>query len=385
MDYRIMVFIARDRLAALDIGTDGKSDTISIDGNNIMKYSSQKEIKEFCQYIKNYYNIEAFSELTMSISVLRFDAVMKDVFVLLQEIQEAAEYNFLSAEKLLPWIALKEGMLKAGTEIQIKVFDLVYTVSLCHNMIMHCQLDCEKEHSVILSEEKLAEWDHLSKNVFFGNKEEKAELCKKYDEEIKKLKQQLSEEKSNRQAADERFEKIKSIIYEIRDKKERNASRRIIRMQCADKEKADVFSNDYYSTPDSSSNLSGLGAFFALSASIVGQKNRKFVFRLANCCKNAEIVKKRQKIAVVQVYYCYVEDEKDASVSEMLIIGLAENGFEHMCRDSDKDFVIYAAASGRLFWLHEQETKFVYGNDIAVLGDVTDTREDVMKWYEENK
>ena len=275
MSYRIMIFMARERLAAIDIGMDGKTDVISIDGNEEMEYSSGREIKEFCQYIKDYYNIDAFSDLGMSVFILRFDAVMEQVSILLDEVRGAAEYNILSAEKLLPWMALKEGALKAGTAIQVKAFDIVYMVSLDNGLVMHCQIGGTREHSFMLRKEKFCEWGHLSEFIVFGDEEEKNELSKKYDREIEKLKKQLAEEKKKSKAIEDRLAEVTSEINEIRDERKRN-SRTICRVHCRNKEKERMFS---------------------------GKNAPDYAFCIKTYWDDVVIVKEGQKIANAEVWY----------------------------------------------------------------------------------
>lgn len=355
MDYRVLIFMTREMLAAIDIDTGGKTDTISLDGNDVMGYSSQEEIREFCQHIKNYYNIDAFSDLGMAIFILRFDAVMEDVSVLLKEIQEATEYNLLSVEKVLPWIVLKEGLLKPDTTIQIRTFDVVYTVSLGNDFVMQCQIGGEKEHSFVLPKEKLAECDHLSEKVLFGDEEGKNALSKKYDREIEKLKKQLEVEKEKTKAAENNLTKIVSKIYEIREEKKRNASRTICKMQCKDKEVERKFlANNLQNNSIYSSYLFGLW------------KIDEYFFYIKYCHYDAEVIEKGQKIAKVEVWSKNCVDEKGV-------------------RRSTEDFIIKATASGRLFWLQEPETELSYGADIAVIGDVSDTKEEILKWYAKNK
>lgn len=367
MDYRVMIFMAGERLAAIDIGPDGKTDAISIDGNEVMEYNSGKEIKEFCQYIKNYYNIDAFSDLGMSVFILRFDAVMEKVFALLEEIRGAAEYNVVSVEKLLPWMAMKEGVLKSGTAIQMRTFDIVYTVSLNNDMVMKCQSGGEKEHSYLLPKEKFAECDYLSKNILSGDEEEKNELRKKYEieiankeERIKELERKLLEEKEKTREVENRLAEALTDIQKNEIEKEHNANRCICRLQCVNKEKDRMFVEQNLKG-DSHDNLSCLNVLGSLLGSV------RYIFHWEKCCSNGEIVKKGQKMAMAKAYsYFGMEGEFSKS--------------PHRC--SDNDFIIKAEVSGRLFWLQEPETELAYGADIAVIGDVSDTKEETMRWYE---
>ena len=67
MQYRVLVLISKEKLTAMDIGADGNVEAISIEGNEIMTYKSEEEIKDFCQYLKDYYNIVCFRLLDLTL------------------------------------------------------------------------------------------------------------------------------------------------------------------------------------------------------------------------------------------------------------------------------------------------------------------------------
>lgn len=359
MEYHVLIFMAKERLSALDIDTEGKADEISIDGNGIMTYASHDQIRVFVQHIKDYYNIDDFSELEMFISVLRFDIAMDDTFILLEEIKGVKECNLVSAEKLLPWIVLKEGLIKVGTAIQMRAFDIVYTVSLDNDMVLRCQAGGIDGHPFTFPKEKFAEYNHLVKNGLFSCEDE---LCKKYDRElnnkdlqIKKLKQQLLEETRKRKDAEDSLIKNTETIKE----KEKNISRNICMLRCTEKEKDELFlKNDFQN--DSSVTAINHVIYSLFKGEI------EYFYSLKYYGHNTEIIKKGQKIAVVEVSVAYKE-------------------YESKIRRSNEDFVIKATVSGRLFWLEEEGTELKYGVDVAVIGDISDTREDVMRWYEKNR
>lgn len=365
MKYCILIFMAKDRLAAIDIGMDGTVDEISINGNDTMLYVSEDEIKEFCQHIKDYYNIDMFSEIEMSISILRFDARMEDVFLLLKEIQNAAEYNLIGAEKILPWIALKEGLLKPGTAVQIRAFDCIYTVTLDKAMILRCQYDEVKSHPFEFPREKFARYNHLDKKGLLEDEDEKRELQKRFDAElrkkdaqIKELECQVAAEKKKIEKAEDNFKRIEAELHE----KERNAKRCICRLRCVTKEK----DRKYVSLH-----------------SLESRENSDFVFfEIEYCCCNGEFIEQNQKIAKIKVKIKSVITPLYSSLATISGI-LAKTAIFNEAEN--EEFMIKAEMSGRLFWLKDSSSKFEYGSDIALIGDISDTKEDVMKWYEKMK
>lgn len=353
MEYQVLIFMGNERLSAIDIGANGKSDRISIDGNDVMKYNSKMQIKEFCQYIKDYYNISKFSDLEMAITILRFDAVMENIFVLLDQIRDAGECNLISIEKVLPWMVLKEGLIKAGTDIQINTFGMVYTVSLGEDMILKCQPGGIKEHSVMFLPEKFSEYNHLNKKSLVDYEEEKNELCKKFDieldnkeQQIKKLESQLVKEKKKTQKAKDSLAQVRTEIDEIQEEREKNANRYI----CKLKKRS---SGGYGGT-----KWNGLyGAFGDIAAHMVGDAIK---YKVKYNIDNADIVKKNQKIATIQAYF---GDE----------------------RKFDRDTFVTAVADGRVYCLLDSNATIKDGDAVALIGDLSDNREDIMQWYEKNK
>ena len=340
MKYRTLIFMAKHRMAAIDIGANDKADVISIDGNNVMEYTSGTQIREFCQYIKSYYNIDSFSDLEMEISILRFDAVMRDALLLLEEIQDAKEYNLISVEKVLPWIAVKEGLIKTGTVVQIETFDLTYTISLDEAMVMKCQAGgTDKEHVFILPKEKFTEYNHLDNNDLFGYEDEKKVLCEKYDNELKnkerrirKLEQQLIKEKEKTKNIENRLEKAVSEIYE----KEKSINRHICKFVNTDEINMTMVPQILQS------------AFRNITYT--------YTYIVKFCCYDADIVKRGQKIADIKV-------------------SLGGS------RLPERDFFISAKEAGRIYWLCEPGAEVKSETNMAIIGDLSDTKEDVMKWY----
>lgn len=364
MKYCILIFMAKDRLAAIDIGVDGTVDEISINGNDTMLYASEDEIKEFCQHIKDYYNIDMFSEIEMSISILRFDARMEDVFLLLKEIQNVAEYNLIGAEKILPWIALKEGLLKPGTAVQIRAFDCVYTVTLDNAMILRCQYDEVKSHPFEFPREKFARYNHLDKKGLLGNEDEKRELQQKLVEEfrsrntkIKELESQVADEKKKTKKAEDNLKRIEAESHE----KERNVKRCICRLRCVTKEK----DRKYVSLHSLESR----------------EKLDPIFFEIEYFCSNGEFIEQNQKIAKIKVTVNSFITPIYSSIlkASMDLVRASFNVAEN------EEFIIRAEMPGRLFWLKDSSSRFEYGSDIALIGDISDTKEDVMKWYEKMK
>lgn len=355
MDYRVLILMAKDRLAAIDIDGDDVPDAVSLDGNDVMTYTSEAQIKSFCEYVKEYYNIEHYSDLRMEISVLRFDAAMEDAFVLLNLLQEggAESCNLVSVEKLLPWVAMKEGLLKAGTAVQIKTFGLIYTVTLSRGMVLQCsQGKAGEEHPFDFPKEKFAEYFHLDKDILLDYEEEKREWQKKMNDALQEKEKRIGELEKQLQAVQKQVENAEEDLTESRrilSEKQSNANRRICYLKCADKEKDKIYSD---------------------------AKCRYIKYSIRHYFGTGVVVSKGTKIAEASV-----SNDLGIYGGVMDILSLTLSAKQA----SFSDFNIKAETAGRLFWLNEKVPENIaYGEAIAVIGNESDTKADAMKWYKEN-
>lgn len=348
MDYRVLIFMTNDRLTAMDIGPDDVPDTISIYGNEAVNYASEVQIEEFCDLIKEYYNMERFSDRRMEISILRFDAAMEDAFCLLNILQKEgiSKCNLVSAEKFLPWIAVKEGVLKVGTAVQIKAFDQIYTVTLDNDRKLTCQCgETGEVQPFIVTKEEIARYNYISKNALSGGEEEKNEYEKALKEkecERARLEKWLEVEIKKRQEAETNLAKIRTAIEAVLKEKQYNANRHICYLRCSDKKRDILYTgNEYYN------------------------------YSIKFCCRTGDIISKDMKIAEVTV-----------KGIPFMILGCVVN----VSDEGEGEFSIMAKTGGRLFWLQETISKEIrYGDAIAVIGDESDTKADVLNWYEKNK
>ncbi len=355
MDYRVLILMAKDRLAAIDIDGDDVPDAVSLDGNDMMTYTSEAQIKAFCDYIKEYYNIEQYSDLRMEISVLRFDAAMEDAFALLSLLQEGGSEacNLVRVEKLLPWVAMKEGLLKAGTAVQIKTFGLIYTVTLSRGMVLQCsQGKAGEEHPFDFPKEKFAEYFHLDKDILLDYEEEKREWQKKMNDALQEKEKRIGELEKQLQAVQKQVENAEEDLTESRrilSEKQSNANRRICYLKCADKEKDKIYSD---------------------------AKCRYIKYSIRHYFGTGVVVSKGTKIAEASV-----SNDLGIYGGVMDILSLTLSAKQA----SFSDFNIKAETAGRLFWLNEKVPENIaYGEAIAVIGNESDTKADAMKWYKEN-
>lgn len=345
MQYRVLILISEEKLTAMDIGIDGNVEVISIEGNETMTYKSEKEVKDFCQYVKNYYNIECFSDIDMSISVIRFDASQDYTVYLFEEIKMANECDLIGIEKLLPLLVLKEGLVKPGITLQIEIFGSVYSVGVSNDLKFQCIRGGVGKHKVELSVAKLSLYYCFDANNLIDNKQELKKCQEEFRRELSHKEELINKLEKNIQAEKARADIAEAKVETMSDQKNKSAKRYICKL---DKKRSSNFYQGH--------TTSVLDAVTRL----LDNFEKKVEYRIVNVVSNSDVVKKNQKIAVAQAYY--------------------DNA-----RMSDYDMVITAVEDGRVYCLVSSNSIVKEGDAVALIGDLSDNKEDIMQWYEKNK
>lgn len=349
MQYRVLILISKEKLTAMDIGADGSVEAISIEGNETMTYKSEEEVKEFCQYVKDYYNIECFSDIDMSISVIRFDASQHHVICLFEEIKIANECDIISIEKLLPLLVLKEGLVKPDITLQVEIFGSAYSVWVSNDLKLQCIRGEVGKNKVELPIAKLSLYYCFDANNLIDNKEELEKCQEEFRRELSHKEKLINKLKKNIQAEKARADAAEAKVETLSDQKSKSAKRYICKFD----------------------KKCPLNAYNTIFSAIWGRGfagddlEKKFAaddleYRIVHVVSDSDVVKKNQKIAVAQAYYC----------------GL---------RMSSYDMVITAVEDGRVYRLMDSHLTIKEGDAVALIGDLLDNKEDIMQWYEKNK
>ena len=74
MIYEVMLFLSKNQLAAIDISEEGNVEQVSLEGNSVISYSDEADLEQFCEWIKEYYNIGDFTEIDIRVNIVAFDA-----------------------------------------------------------------------------------------------------------------------------------------------------------------------------------------------------------------------------------------------------------------------------------------------------------------------
>lgn len=343
MQYQILILLAKDKIAAMDIGADGRVEIIYFEGNESIAYGSGEEMRDFCLYLKDYYNIEDFSDLDMSASIIKFDALSDNALCLFEEIKTAKECNLISIEKLLPLLVLKEGLVKPDITLQVEIFGIAYSIKISNDLRFECKQEESGNKQLRIPIERLSLYYSFDGNNLIDNEQELKKCQEEFRNElecketaIQKLEQELQVEKARANAAVEKAERML-------EQKNRNAKRYVCKFNKKNLEPQMKAKNLYDDILD-----------------LFNDCIYRAEYRIAYAVRDCDVVKQHQKIAVAQAYY----------------------GNERM---SSCDCVITAVEGGRFYCLMSLNATIKDGDAVALIGDLSDTKEDVMSWYEKNK
>ncbi len=351
MRYQVLILMAEEKLAAMDVDTEGRAELISVEGNTVMKYSSAEEAKDFCRYLKDYYNIERFSDIDLSITVVRFDAPQHAAVCLLEAIKDADECNLVSAEKLLPLLLLKEGIVKPDKVLQVEIFGITYLAEINGDLKIVCKKGGEERDKLNLPVERLSLYYCFDANHLIDDQSELRKCQDEFQKELSRKEDMLKAEKERADAAEAKIEKLFQIVKRIKDQKNKNAKRYVCRVRIEN-------NNDSVLGVLVSSMIFTYRAGVRVAAprSLSGKIN----YRIEYAVNDSDVVINNQRIAIAKAYL---------------------NG-ERM---SNFDIDIKAPAVGRIFCLMSKDSTVRDGDAVALIGDLADSKEEIIQWYEKNK
>lgn len=350
MDYNLLICISKDKLMAMDIQDEDVVDRISIEGNDSIDFQQNGDIENFCEHIKNYYNIEQLSELTINAAVIYFNANKDNVNILLECLKDVASINVIDSKKIFPIIALKKLEIEEGTIVNINCFDNQLTMEVGENLQVN-YIDEKKGTTLDIEPEELKLLYFFDCEGLVADKNKAEESEQKYQIALKKEQEKMLKAKEDYVTLEKKYkqvsEELKKVNDAIKQGKELLESRRQI-LKFKEDKKAEGLDRDIRLTLQV--NLFG----------IKKEQIRKYVYKVKNKHRDGDIVNAKKIIADIGVY---------------VAIGSTDNPY---CQ---RTISIKSSEVGRIYYLRKDDEVINVGDDIAILADPRDTREQVMEWY----
>lgn len=370
MDYNLLICISKDKLMAMDIQDEDVVDRISIEGNDSIDFQQNSDIENFCEHIKNYYNIEQLSEITINASVIYFNASKDNLNILLECLKDVASINVIDSKKILPIIALKKLAIEEGTIVNINCFDNQLTMEVGENLQVN-YIDEKKGTTLDIEPEELKLLYFFDCEGLVADKNKAEESEQKYQIALKKEQEKMLKAKEDYVTLEKKYkqvsEELEKINEAVKNRMELLESRRqIIKFEVEEEEKE----------KEEVEHTNG-GFFSAISDAMKSvekyQSALENIYLVENKHRDGDIVSAKKIIANVRVY-------KNLRV----YINLYNSDKTEVSKDNlycKRTISIKTSEAGKIYYLRKDDEVINVGADIAILADPGDTREQVMEWY----
>lgn len=358
MDYNLLICISKDKLMAMDIQDEDVVDRISIEGNDSIDFQQNGDIENFCEHIKNYYNIEQLSEITINASVIYFNASKDNLNILLECLKDVASINVIDSKKIFPIIALKKLEIEEGTIVNINCFDNQLTMEVGENLQVN-YIDEKKGTTLDIEPEELKLLYFFDCEGLVADKNKADESEQKYQIALKKEQEKTLKAKEDYVTLEKKYkqvsEELEKINEAVKNRMELLESRRqIIKFEVEEEEKEEV------------EHTNG-GIFYAMKMVGKYQSALENIYLVENKHRDGDIVSAKKIIANVRVYKNLHNSDK-TEVSK----------YNLYCQ---RTISIKTSEAGKIYYLRKDDEVINVGADIAILADPRDTREQVMEWY----
>ena len=115
--YRAIIFITKDTLQTFKV-VDEKYEALNSKGLSYINYNSESDLAEYTDILKTKYNIDDFSEIKISFSIINVGAEDKYIDSLKSLLEGAEKIDVNNIEKLIPLVLASKGEIKTNTALQ---------------------------------------------------------------------------------------------------------------------------------------------------------------------------------------------------------------------------------------------------------------------------
>lgn len=115
--YRAIIFITKDTLQTFKV-VDEKYEALNSKGLSYINYNSESDLAEYADILKTKYNIDDFSEINISFSIINVGAEDKYIESLKSLLDGAEKIDINNIEKLIPLVLASKGEIKTNTALQ---------------------------------------------------------------------------------------------------------------------------------------------------------------------------------------------------------------------------------------------------------------------------
>lgn len=188
MMIQLIIFITKTKLYASEIKSNGKAETISINGNTEIKCGGKESIDELISCLFDAFNIDDFADDNFDIIIIESDADREIIKYLEIKCGRAMKLNIISMEKILPVIVSAKNLIKAGKDVVVIFADQFYKISCDKKGLIELSAGDKGAKASMLNQDDFA----IIFNYMLGeNKDADAKKILKFEKEVKEYKQTI--------------------------------------------------------------------------------------------------------------------------------------------------------------------------------------------------
>ena len=336
MHYRMVLIVSNEQLTAISFRENGCAEEISLEGNRCMSYKSE-QLPVFCEYIKDFFSIDTFSDVELDCVILNFGMPQADLHALYAMLQGVAALYVMDAGIVLPMLLIKETAMEPNHTYVMHICDMYYEVSVDDSGNTAYKKTEKTDGAFAIDVQKLWLFHQFNcqgmmedKRKYEEQEKRRAQEAEAWEQQMKKKTEAHAQEVQRLRDALERTKRKCEDMEKQREQWEKNRKRCIIRG---------------VAVPNDMSFYMAISKLFSSSyANAVLEAN----------FSDGDIVKKEEIICTATVEY--------------------DSQIKASAKATCDGHVFYLLKSGDKINLNEK-------TPVAIIGDLADTRAEVMEWY----
>lgn len=190
---RAIIFITKNTLQTFKV-VDEQYEALNSKGIMYISYSSESDLNDYVEVLKTKYNIDDFSEIDISFSIINLGAEGKFITILKTLLDGAEKIDVNNVEKLIPLILASKGEIKTNTALQEEYNSLLSKAN---------KLESENKSLIELNDKQDCEIAKLNSQLNF------------IINEIESIKNKKIEKERLRKEKEQAEEKLTESIYKI--------------------------------------------------------------------------------------------------------------------------------------------------------------------------
>lgn len=190
-EYEIIIFLATDKIQAIEVDKGGNVKNISFNGNKEFIYNANEGINPFYDSLTDTYSVDEMSDIDSHIYIVDCGAESSVKWALADKIRDCNGADVISLNKLLPLVISRKDLAEKGKTTAVSFMGNVYVYS-CNDDMKFEEISADGETNT--AELQVEDFGFLAVfNAIGGNNAELQKQVSDYSSELETLKKRNEE------------------------------------------------------------------------------------------------------------------------------------------------------------------------------------------------